>query len=84
MKPWMQRILIGSVVGLVTAGVVNGWNMMAMNSATTVRIEQSVKDISTDFDRFVDLRYTEDLRQINERMAGYQERLDRVVENGGG
>lgn len=80
MQPWLQRILIGTVVGLATAGVINTWNMIALNNQASARIEQSVRDISIDFDRFVDLRYTEDLRQIDTRLATYQDRLDRVLE----
>ena len=83
MKPAMQRILIGLVVGLATAGIVNTWTIISDNNQTAVRIEQHVKDISTDFDRFVDLRYQSDIDAIESRMANYEMRLDRLNDKGG-
>jgi hypothetical protein len=84
MKPWMQRILIGLVVALASTGMINAWNMVAENARSSTRIEQAVNDISTDFDRFTDIRYQADMEQLGRRMAQYEARLDRISASGNG
>lgn len=79
MKPWMQRILIGTVVA-VTAGGIAAWsNLVVQNNATANRIEAKLEDVSRDFDNFTNIRYQDDLTDTRTRIANVEERLDRVA-----
>jgi hypothetical protein len=76
MSPLTHKIIVGMIASVSAAGIIAMSNVIIKNNETSARIEAKVGDISTDFDRFVDLRYQADMDQIDRAIASVNARVD--------
>lgn len=78
MKPWAQRLVVGVISALIVSGISAFSYVTIENNQTATRIEQAVKDMSDDFDRFVEIRYQSDTDSLRESIADTNRRIDNL------
>ncbi len=69
MSPWLQRIVIGLMVGLIGGGIAAWSNLVIRNNETASRIEAKVDGLTVNVDNFINIRYQDDLTDIREQIA---------------
>ena len=79
MTPLHHKILIGAISTVVASGIIATSSIVITTLETSSRIEAKVEDISTDFDRFTDIRYQSDLDNITKEIARVNDRIDEAI-----
>lgn len=82
LKPWAQRLLIGMMVSVMTAGITAFSFIIWDNNRVAVATHTSVVIMKDDFDRFVELRYQSDMDAIDTRFADVTRRIDDLIDGG--
>lgn len=76
MSPFYQRILIGVVVAISAAGIGSFSGIVVDNLSASSRIEASLQALSQNFDNFTLIRYQDDTKEIEEKIAAINLRID--------
>jgi len=86
MKPWLQRTIIGLSVTLSVSGITAFTSIILENQKSVARVEAKLDDLTSDFDRFVDLRYVKDIDDLEDHVAAVDARMEalrNLVRTGG-
>ncbi len=75
-KNMFHKIAVGVAIAVTAGGIMAVSNLLMNTNANTTQIKQQVDDMSSDFDRFVEIRYQEDMRRIDEAITRVNDRVD--------
>lgn len=68
MKPWLQRTIVGVCVAVSVTGLTVMSGVVMENQRSAARIEAKLDDVTNDFDRFVDLRYSREIDKLEREL----------------
>ena len=76
MSPWVQRLIIGTLVAVIAGGIAAWSNLVIRNNETASRIEAKVDGLSINVDNFINIRYQDDLEDVREQIAEVRKRTE--------
>ncbi len=74
-----QRFFLTVLAALVVAGIGAFSTVIMSNNQLAVETNTTVNHLKNEFSTFQNIRYQADMEQLNDRMAQYEARIDRVM-----